>query len=382
MSDWNTTSDVLKNWKGLGEAIKNPLGPQVIGKLIALLLIVCFSFIYGRWKDERFKEEHPAAYQRQVLKKNLSNTNFNGWRIYLRGNGGEVNATRSLLQQSGVNFDQIEFTTDDRDSTALCISLFHHHHNDVENIDIADIPRYIQAQNQALTKSVVIELPESVNSFGMKFRQIPAGTFTMGDGSDAHQVTLTKPFMLGVYEVTQEQYERVVGSNPSEFKDPSNPVEQVSWDDAVEFCRKLSASPEEKSAGRVYRLPTEAEWEYCCRAGTFTEYSFGYEVADLDEYAWYVKNSLYRTHPVGQKRPNAWGLHDMHGNVSEWCSDWYGEYLSGSVSDPNGPQSGSSRVCRGGSWLGSVKGCRSASRSGHSRIDTLGFRVVCVPSGQ
>ncbi len=219
----------------------------------------------------------------------------------------------------------------------------------------------------------------------MQLKVIPAGTFTMGEGDDAHQVTLTKPFRIGVHEVTQEQYERVMGSNPSHFKDPQNPVERVSWVDAVKFCEKLSASPEEKAAGRVYRLPSEAEWEYACRAGTTTTYSFGNDEGALGDYAWYNASSTNKTHLVGEKRENPWGLYDMHGNVWEWCQDWYGNYRMGAVTDPTGPNSGSARVDRGGSWNDLAENCRSASRSHASpsyRNLYIGFRVVCVPSGQ
>ena len=226
----------------------------------------------------------------------------------------------------------------------------------------------------------------------------------MGEGADAHQVTLTQGFELGVYEVTQEQYEQVMGTNPSQFKGPQNPVEQVSWDEAVEFCRKLSALPAEKQAGYVYRLPTEAEWEYACRAGTTTEYSSGDSDSELGDYAWYGNNSgdqqidalniwntdednyidrlsenNCRTHPVGGKKPNGWGLYDMHGNVYEWCQDWYGSYPSGSVTDPTGAASGSLRVLRGGSWFNYSDYCRSAYRSGNTpdyRYINLGFRVL------
>jgi formylglycine-generating enzyme required for sulfatase activity len=221
-------------------------------------------------------------------------------------------------------------------------------------------------------------MPVKSNSLGMKFKQLQGSTFTMGDGNDAHQVTLTQPFELGVYEVTQEQYEKVMGTNPSKFKAPQNPVEQVDWDDAVEFCRKLSALLAEKKAGYVYRLPTEAEWEYACRAGTTTTYSFGDSDSELGDYAWYAKNSGQTTHPVGGKKPNAWGLYDMHGNVYEWCQDWYSTYPSGSVTDPTGSSSGSNRVFRGGSWFVSDF-CRSAFRSGDApdyRDDSLGFRVL------
>ena len=222
------------------------------------------------------------------------------------------------------------------------------------------------------TKAVV----PVANSIGMHFVPIPAGTFTMGD-EYAHKVTLTQSFHLGQHEVTQEQYEKVMGATPSEFKGPQKPVEQVSWDDAVEFCRKLSELPGEKSTGYVYRLPTEAEWEYACRAGTTTEYSFGDSKSELGDYAWYDKNSGKTTHPVGGKKPNAWGLYDMHGNVFEWCHDWYGDYPSGSVTDPTGAASGSHRVARGGSWSLYSDHCRSANRS-RSTPDSrhLGFRVL------
>ena len=218
-----------------------------------------------------------------------------------------------------------------------------------------------------------------VNSIGMRFVPIPAGTFTMGEGKTAHKVTLTKPFELGQHEVTQEQYEKVMGKNPSHFKGKQNPVEQVSWDDAVEFCRKLSAMPAEKKAGYVYRLPTEAEWEYACRAGTTTRYSFGDSDSELGDYAWYDKNSGRTTHPVGQKKPNAWGLYDMHGNVWEWCQDWHGDYPSGSVTDPTGAAVGSLRVYRGGGWVDFARRCRSAVRGRFTpgvRFSDLGFRVL------
>ena len=218
-------------------------------------------------------------------------------------------------------------------------------------------------------------MPEllSVNSIGMRFVPIQAGTFTMGEGETAHQVTLTQAFHLGQHEVTQEQYEKVMGKNPSKFKGKQkNPVEMVSWNDAVEFCRKLSDLPAEKSAGHVYRLPTEAEWEYACRAGTTTKYSFGNSQSELGDYAWHRGNSGKTTHPVGGKKPNPWGLYDMQGNAWEWCSRYSGGRLTG-------PSSGSLRVIRGGSWDDCSDDCRSAIRYGNSpdyRRDHLGFRVL------
>jgi formylglycine-generating enzyme required for sulfatase activity len=238
------------------------------------------------------------------------------------------------------------------------------------------------------------------NSIGMKLKLIPAGEFLMGspdsdseavaDEKPQHRVTITKPFYLGVYEVTQAEYQRVMGTNPSAYstakvgQDTSqHPVDQVSWEDTVEFCRQLSELPDEKAAGRLYRLPTAAEWEYACRAGSATKYSFGDSESQLGDYAWYDdSNSESSAHPVGQKKPNAFGLYDMHGNVWEWCQDWYAPY-AGEASDPQGPASGSRRVYRGGCWFSTARNCRSAYRfrlSPAYRNLNLGFRLALVPS--
>ena len=241
---------------------------------------------------------------------------------------------------------------------------------------------------------------EITNSIGMKLLLIPKGTFMMGspeseqgrnEDETQHEVTISKDYYLGVYEVTQAQYEKVIGKNPSYFQgaivgneNADLPVDNVSWDDVVEFCKKLSELPEEKKAGRMYRLPTEAEWEYACRAGSKTAYSFDDEEGLLPEYGWFSRNSSRRTHTVGLLEPNAWGLHDMHGNVWEWCSDWYEEYPKGAVSDPTGPKEGSNRVFRGGSWGNGAAGCRSAYRRRYNpsyRSSDYGFRVALSPSG-
>ena len=241
---------------------------------------------------------------------------------------------------------------------------------------------------------------EITNSIGMKLLLIPKGTFMMGSPESEqgrnvdetqHEVTISKDYYLGVYEITQAQYEKVMGKNPSLFQgaivgneNADLPVDNVSWDDVVEFCKKLSDLPEEKKAGRMYRLPTEAEWEYACRAGSKTASSFDDEEGLLPEYGWFSRNSSRRTHTVGLLEPNAWGLHDMHGNVWEWCSDWYEEYPKGAVSDPTGPKEGSDRVIRGGSWDYEAAHCRSANRNGRDpsfRFDYYGFRVALSPSG-
>jgi formylglycine-generating enzyme len=227
------------------------------------------------------------------------------------------------------------------------------------------------------------------NSLGMKLIYIPPGEFMMGSPeSDAkheenecpqHRVKINKGFYMGMYEVTQSQYKTVMGTNPSHFRGSNFPVTEVSWDDAMAFCKKLS-----EKEGKSYRLPTEAEWEYACRAGTSTRFSFGDNESDLDKYAWrYDKpNANGRTHSVGQKRPNGYGLYDMHGNVWEWCQDWYGEnyYAQSPGNDPAGASSGESRVLRGGFWSGDPSFCRSAYRFRNSPVGRdyyVGFRVVC-----
>jgi formylglycine-generating enzyme required for sulfatase activity len=222
---------------------------------------------------------------------------------------------------------------------------------------------------------------------------IPAGEFLMGSpDSDKgtldrekpqHRVRITKPFYLGKYLLTQEQWETVMGNNPSEFKKPKNPVEQVNWDDCQKFLGKLN---EKCGAGRgKFQLPTEAQWEYACRAGTTTKWSFGDDVKLLGEHAWYAEPSGGKTHSVGEKKPNAWGLYDMHGNVQEWCEDWFDEgyYANSPVDDPIGPLGGSDHVSRGGNWLSPAEWSQSAFRDYDKpeyRLDHLGFRVCLVPA--
>ncbi|MGD0088882.1 MAG: bifunctional serine/threonine-protein kinase/formylglycine-generating enzyme family protein [Planctomycetota bacterium] len=215
---------------------------------------------------------------------------------------------------------------------------------------------------------------------------LPAGKFLMGSpetekdrlpAETQHEVTISQPFYMGKYEVTQEQYEAVMGNNPSELKGPKNPVEAVSWEDGQEFCKKLSAK-----TGMTIQLPTEAQWEYACRAGTKTRFHSGDEEGDLDSVGWYSGNADKKAHPVGEKKSNAWGLYDIHGNVWEWCADWYGEYQAGAATDPTGPATGNLRVLRGGSWRSGPRNCRAAFRN-WSRPDqrhvSVGFRVVVAP---
>ncbi|MDA1016077.1 MAG: SUMF1/EgtB/PvdO family nonheme iron enzyme [Planctomycetota bacterium] len=285
-----------------------------------------------------------------------------------------------------------------------------------------------EVKQRARAEFQAVQLPESFvnvtefsiplpglfrNSIGMKFALIPGGEFMMGSpeseekrytSEHQHRVRITRAFHLGVFEVTQAQYERVMGKNPSSFsssggnkdqvtgKDTGEfPVERVSWEDAVEFCRRLSNLPAERAAGNTYRLPTEAEWEYACRAGTTTPFSFGSVLNGKQAncsgnypYGTDTKGPyLQRTMRVGSFAPNAFGLYDMHGNVWEWCSDWYDSdyYKNSPVSDPKGPGAGQFRVLRGGSWYVDAGFCRSAVRYGFSpdyRFNGLGFRVAAV----
>ncbi|AKB25921.1 hypothetical protein MSMTP_2452 [Methanosarcina sp. MTP4] len=225
------------------------------------------------------------------------------------------------------------------------------------------------------------------NSVGMEFVLIPEGEFRMGSPSDeegryngedpVHKVTIEESYYLGKYEVTQEQWGEVMGSNPSYFEGDDLPVEQVSWNDVQEFIEKLN----EKEGTNKYRLPSEAEWEYACRAGTTTRYYFGDGDSKLGDYAWYTENSGSKTHSVGQKKPNPWGLYDMHGNVWEWCQDTYCSDYSVALSDGSACESRNpfARIRRGGSGANCARNCRSATRSYNgagSRSSFLGFRVL------
>jgi formylglycine-generating enzyme required for sulfatase activity len=270
------------------------------------------------------------------------------------------------------------------------------------------------------------------NSLEMSFVLVPPGQFQMGSppnekaskqDEDLRQVSITTSFFIGKTEVTQSNFRKVMGYNPSRFqgnyvaeRDPDTnrvtkeidtsdwPVDSVSWDEAIEFCKKLTDTPEEKRAGRKYRLPTEAEWEYACRAGTSTRYSFGDSDKELLGSAWFAANSgdrnLFsklsseknrsrimeeltknrcRSHSVAGKNANRWGIHDMHGNVWEYCSDWYGPYEPGPVTDPKGPPRGDDVVLRGGGWSGLAGDCRSAARDRcppNHHEHGIGFRIV------
>ena len=228
---------------------------------------------------------------------------------------------------------------------------------------------------------------------------IPPGRFQLGSslpekGRDLDEdpptdVTLTQGFWMNQYEVTQAEYLKIIGINPSGYPGPMDlPVEKVTWNEAVTYCTKLTLIEQEAGrlpTGFIYRLPTETEWEYACRAGSITRFHFSDDLAEteLKAYAWYIENSNSSTHPVGKLKPNDWGLYDMHGNVWEWCMDiWQDAYPGGSVKDYSGPSEGWLRVARGGSWLYAASNCRSANRDSYgpdNRCSDIGFRVVLAP---
>ena len=228
-------------------------------------------------------------------------------------------------------------------------------------------------------------LPVQVGGVSFNLRWCPAGSFTMGstngysDEKPQHQVTLSQGFWLGETEVTQGLWREITGKNPSDHKvDDEYPVENVSWDDCQEFLEKLNDRAEVKKAGIRFALPTEAQWEYACRAGTTGDYG---GTGKLDDMGWYGERANGATHPVARKEPNAWGLYDMHGNVWEWSADWYdsGYYAKSPASDPTGPASGGYRVLRGGCFWNDAQYCHSALRRSYGPDDrrgNIGFRLL------
>jgi formylglycine-generating enzyme required for sulfatase activity len=234
----------------------------------------------------------------------------------------------------------------------------------------------------------------------MRLRWVPPGRYFMGspeseqgrggDEGPPHRVKISQGFWLGEAPCTQEEWEAVMGETPSRFQDQSGrrPVEKVSWEDCARFCERLNR----RHAGLGARLPREAEWEYACRAGTKSAYNDGSACTEpqgqdpaLMKLGWFGENSEGRTHAVKELEPNRWGLYDLHGNVWEWCSDWYGPYGSEEQVDPRGPAEGQFRVIRGGGWFFNAGYCRSARRSGYSpgyRSDDLGFRLLAGQPGE
>jgi formylglycine-generating enzyme required for sulfatase activity len=232
----------------------------------------------------------------------------------------------------------------------------------------------------------VPQLKTHTNSIGMEFVLIPAGSFLRDEIEVVEKnkpmrfkpkVNISKPFYLGKYQVTQEQWQAVMGKNPAYFKGPRNPVETVSWDDVQEFIKRLNA----REKHNRYRLPTEMEWELAARGGKSTRYFFGESPASMGEYAWFGDNAGRTTHPVGQKKPNPYGLYDVYGNVWEWVQDWYADKLPDDreLTDYRGPSRGVFRILRGGSWDENAEDCRSGLRVDFEPDDNnydMGVRLV------
>ncbi len=264
-----------------------------------------------------------------------------------------------------------------------------------EPVESLDMPAKSLEMIEEIPEEGTPEEPKTANSLGMEFVYLPSGTFMMGTPPEMavkdtderyHKVTLTKDFFMQTTEVTRKQWSDLMGTAQTLLpKTPffencgdDCPIENISWNDVQEFVRRLN----EQENTDKYRLPTEAEWEYACRAGSIAYFCFGDDFGRLGAYAWYRNNSNRQVHKVGQKKPNAWGLYDMHGNVWEWCSDLKGKYPVGPVTDPTGPTEGSHHVCRGGGWRNFDGGVRSAYRDyiADNRGDNfLGFRLIRMP---
>ena len=259
--------------------------------------------------------------------------------------------------------------------------------------DTLPVPPETATETKAKSTSRENLLPQNArsNSIDMRFVMCHGGDFLMGDAEGTadetpHRITLSQPFFLGEFPVTYGQWCRVMEEQPDPQRDTNTPMIRLTWDDAMEFCRRLTQFPKERDAGRTYRLPSEAEWEYACRAGSTTTYPWGNDRQQIADHCWYIANAGGRPQKVGQKTANRWGVSDMLGNVWEWCSDWYAEdfYLCSPEVDPVGPDAGLRRVIRGGSWGDSAGYCRPACRGKESPENLgsgIGLRVVCSSKG-
>ena len=261
--------------------------------------------------------------------------------------------------------------------------------NDPQEIPLSKIMEQTRDLQRVLnnTSTVRVEAPPAdlsprlQNSLGIKFVLIPPGSFTRRSAlnpTESYTISLTRSFYLGVTEVTQTQFQGVMGFNPSSHKGDLLPVDSATWFQAVEFCERLNALPAEVRAGRVYRLPTEAEWEFAARAGSGYRYFFGESPAGIDQFAWYAANTNGKSKDVGIKLPNPWGLYDVLGNVNEWCSDWLAEYPAEGLINPTGPKEGENKILRGGAYYDEAFRVDSNWRGYvEPRRGKGGIRVVC-----
>ena len=303
-----------------------------------------------RVEEERLREEQKARDEQERIAKKKSKTRTNVFMLAI------------VLGALLVGF--VMFTSGSGDT------------HDVSSPQAEVVPELIESTPSSSSNNQTT----ITNSIDMEFVLIPAGSFDMGSPSGeedrrdregpVHKVRIPDSFYMGKYEVTQKQWSEVMGDNPSNFKGDDLPVERITWNYVQEFIKKLN----EKEGTEKYRLPSEAEWEYAARAGTTTRYSFGDDTSKLSEYAWYGGGT--GTHPVGQKKPNSWGLYDMHGNVLEWVQDTFYMNYNDAPSDGGALEggNGSLRVMRGGGWSGNAEYCRSASRS----VDEPNFRYECI----
>jgi formylglycine-generating enzyme required for sulfatase activity len=352
---------------------KQSIGLKVNHKYF-ILIICCLLFMNGCATVDSFwyREEDKALREEALtLAKQLYTKHDFKKSIYDYRHGELVNLVEELKQEQQQQQEEAEYAE--------------------------RLKKYEEAKAAELKKQQEVEASDQThaekpytNSIGIEFVLIPAGSFTWAaevkesknvfgetvqETTPARKVTISKPFYLGKYEVTQEQWYAVMGDNPAKSKGRTNPVEQVSWEDAQRFISRLN----QKEGHNRYRLPTEAEWEHAARAGTSTEYFFGDNESALGQYAWFKGNSGGKAQPVGQKQPNPWGLYDIYGNVFEWVQDWYGAYPESNVTDPRGSSYGSNRVLRGCCWYYAARGCRSAYRDRYSpgSLDcSIGFRLV------
>jgi formylglycine-generating enzyme required for sulfatase activity/serine/threonine protein kinase len=381
-----------------GTLLKTPAG-KVLGAAVLVVVVLLATWAFGWWNARKTREAQqiapsasqeqqkagPPAADRQKMATVVCETTPPGARVLI--NGGDQRGT--ILTGSGTKAGSVTPWQGVLPPGVYTLRF------ELKGYKAAEQTVTVAADDTAKVSAVLEEYhgPEegqrwTIPDLNLEMRPIAAGTFVMGlqngsiDEKPLTQVTLSRPFWLGRCEVTQEQYEALMGGNPSHFKNAGRaaPVEQVSWTDAMEFCRKLTEG--ERAARRLpegyqYTLPTEAQWEYACRAGMNKD-----SVGRLDNVAWYDRNSGHTTHPVGQKQANLWGLCDLLGNVWEWCLDWRANYPGGSVRDWAALSSGSLRVIRGGGWNHGELYCRSGARYGadpDGRRADIGFRLALAP---
>lgn len=333
--------------------------------------------ILATWMQIRRKREINEKSICQIIKaRPVTQLGMQGRSLLNRNSDGEYRFSHYCLQEFCVAKFLVEEPLFDPDSKVPVTMNILHLMDMSGKFPLS--PDLIEIKDSSQSEKVQKRI---TNTLGMSFVYIPPGVFMMGsqgmsESETLHAVVLTNGFYMQTTQVTQATWCELMGDNPSSFIGESRPVENVSWDDAQKFMLRLKELEEVE-----YRLPTEAEWEYSCRSGSDRAYGFGDDTDLLDDYSWYGRNSDGKTHPVGAKKPNVWGLFDMHGNVSEWCLDWHGEYPKGTVTDPTGPEKGTHRVVRGGAWCDNPELLRCAYRSAilsDIRFDDVGFRVVRV----